>query len=119
MFCFYRDVKVPTDNADELLEMIRFRHKKQRELVDYEKFIQEVCRPDFDAVCRSMGYDNDDENWSVVGDWSLDYFQSEFAGKPCLLFATPYGDFVFLKEEDCKALNEQYQTPSGLVTLKE
>lgn len=117
-YFFYRDVKSPSDNPDELLEMIRFNHKK-RDLVDLETFSQEVHKPDFDAVCLSMGYDNDDENWSVVGDWSLDYFKSEFADKPCLLFATPYGFFVFLKEADCKALNEQYQTPSGLVTIKE
>ena len=100
-FVLYRNTKdrVEFEHEAELME----RMDETKEPIDYEEFVQDM--EGLDKLAASLGYGDD---LPMEKDWSVSFSRSTYGGLPCRILGHTECDFIFLRTEDARKLQEVF-----------
>ncbi len=100
-FVFYRNTKdrVAFEREAYLIDEM----EDAKELIDYEDFVQDL--EGLDEIAAALGYG---EDLPLRDDWSVSFAKSTFGGLPCRIFGHTECDFIFLRAEDVRTVQEAF-----------
>jgi hypothetical protein len=99
-FVLYRNTKDRCGNEHEA-EAIE-KADELATIIEYDEFA-ENC--EHGEIAEQLGYG---ENLPLSEDWHVSFTKSTYGGLPCFIFGHSECDFIFLKPEDAKMLQEQF-----------
>ena len=100
-FILYRNTKDRVEHereADLIDEM-----DAAKEMIEYEDFVQSL--EGLDEIAAALGYG---EDLPLRDDWSVSFAKSTFGGLPCRIVGHTECDFIFLRAEDARMLQEAF-----------
>ena len=104
-FILYRNTKdrVDFEREAELIDKM----EEDKELVDYNEFVQDL--EGLDELAAILGYG---EDLPLKDDWSVSFATSKFGGLPCKILGHTECDFIFLRAEDVQMIQRGYDMSS-------
>lgn len=100
-FVLHRNTKDRCDHEKEAEAIDAMYDDETAEILEYSDFVLLVA--DFDAFAKTIGYG---PGLPLADDWHVGYHLSTYGGLPCLYMTHSEYDFVFLRPEDAKMLQQ-------------
>jgi len=100
-FVLYRNTKdrVDFEREAELIDQM----EEAKELIEYDDFVQNL--EGLDEIAALLGYGDD---LPLRDDWSVSFAKSTYGGLPCRILGHTECDFIFLRAEDARMLQEAF-----------
>jgi hypothetical protein len=77
--------------------------EEAKELMEYDDFVQNL--EGLDEIAALLGYGDD---LPLRDDWSVSFAKSTYGGLPCRILGHTECDFIFLRAEDARMLQEAF-----------